>query len=558
MLEKAAGLRRTGAPRGGPRLDFQEHLADLEAAGLVERIDTPINKDTELHPLVRWQFVGGVPEVKRRAFLFTNVTDAKGRKYDIPVVVGALSASPEIYAMGMGRKVEEIGEAWMQAIAHPVPPVAVSAAPCQEVVITGNDLKAPGGLAALPVPVSTPGFDSAPYLTATLCITRDPDSGIQNMGTYRAALKAADRLVVRMVAREATGAGGFRHWLKYRERGEPMPMAIVIGAAPIVVFTGPQKLAIDLDELAVAGGAAGEPIRIVKAKTVDLNVPADAEIVIEGLIDTQKLEPEAPFAESNGYVALEAFNMPMQVTAITRKKKPVFCSIISQVTPSESSVIKKVAYEPLFLAYLRDQLAIKGVLRVAMHERLTNLRPVMFLQIAHGTPRTEVWRALHGAATLQSNCGKIVVAVSDDIDPASVDAVLWSLAYRSNPIEDVQLVPNRGAVQGAQYGPQQSDSSMLIDATRKRPMAPLALPTREHMEHARELWERLGLHPLTAISPWHGYHLGDWTDAWENFARRAAAGDWEISGLETLARQRGGVMPETSVRAVEKPGKPSE
>jgi len=78
------------------------------------------------------------------------------------------------------------------------------------------------------------------------------------------------------------------------------------------------------------------------------------------------------------------------------------------------------------------------------------------------------------------------------------------------------------------------------------------------MEHARELWERLGLHPLTAISPWHGYHLGDWTDAWENFARRAAAGDWEISGLETLARQRGGVMPETSVRAVEKPGKPSE
>jgi len=558
MLEKAAGLRRTGAPRGGPRLDFQEHLADLEAAGLVERIDTPINKDTELHPLVRWQFVGGVPEDKRRAFLFTNVTDAKGRKYDIPVVVGALSASPEIYAMGMGRKVEEIGEAWMQAIAHPVPPVAVSAAPCQEVVITGNDLKAPGGLAALPVPVSTPGFDSAPYLTATLCITRDPDSGIQNMGTYRAALKAADRLVVRMVAREATGAGGFRHWLKYRDRGEPMPMAIVIGAAPIVVFTGPQKLAIDLDELAVAGGAAGEPIRIVKAKTVDLNVPADAEIVIEGLIDTQKLEPEAPFAESNGYVALEAFNMPMQVTAITRKKKPVFCSIISQVTPSESSVIKKVAYEPLFLAYLRDQLDIKGVLRVAMHERLTNLRPVMFLQIAHGTPRTEVWRALHGAATLQSNCGKIVVAVSDDIDPASVDAVLWSLAYRSNPIEDVQLVPNRGAVQGAQYGPQQSDSSMLIDATRKRPMAPLALPTREHMEHARELWERLGLHPLTAISPWHGYHLGDWTDAWENFARRAAAGDWEISGLETLARQRGGVMPETSVRAVEKPGKPSE
>jgi len=552
MLDQAADLRRTQSARTRPRLDFQQHLADLEAAGLIERVDAPINKDTELHPLVRWQFIGGVPEEKRRAFVFTNVTDAKGCKYDIPVVVGALSASPEIYAIGMGCKVEEIGEAWMQAIAHPIAPQRVSAAPCQDVVITGEALKAPGGLAALPVPVSTPGFDSAPYLTATLCITRDPDNGVQNMGTYRAALKAADRLVVRMVAREATGAGGFRHWLKYRERGQAMPIAIVIGAAPVVAFTGPQKLAVDLDELGVAGGLAGEPIRIVKAKTVDLDVPADAEIVIEGLINPQKLEPEAPFGESNGYVALEAFNMPMQVTAITRKKKPVFCSIISQVTPSESSVIKKVAYEPLFLAHLRDQLAIKGVLRVAMHERLTNLRPVIFVQIKHDTPRTEVWRALHGASTLMSNCGKIVVAVSDDIDPSSVDAVLWSLAYRSNPIEDVELVPNRGGVQGAQYGPEQSDSTMLIDATRKRPMAPLALPTREYMEHARELWERLGLHPLTVTSPWHGYHLGDWTEVWEKFAKRAAAGDWELSGRETLARQREGVMPETSVRAVEK------
>jgi UbiD family decarboxylase len=544
-----AGEGREGAR---PRLDFQEHLADLEAAGLVERIDAPINKDTELHPLVRWQFVGGVPEDKRRAFAFTNVTDSKGRKYDIPVVVGALAASPDIYAIGMGRKVEDIGAAWLDAIAHPIAPVTVATAACQEIVITGDDLKAPGGLAALPVPVSTPGFDSAPYLTATLCITRDPETGVQNMGTYRAALKAADRLVVRMVAREATGAGGFLHWLKYRKRNEPMPIAIVIGAAPVVVFTGPQKLAIDCDELGVAGGLAGEPIRVVKAKTVDLNVPADAEIVIEGVIDPQILEPEAPFGESNGYVALEAFNMPMRVTAITRKKKPVFCSIISQVTPSESSVIKKVAYEPLFLSHLRDGLGIKGVTRVAMHERLTNLRPVIFVQVAHGVPRTEIWRALHGASSLMSNCGKIVVAVSDDIDPASVDAVLWSLAYRSNPIEDVQLVPHRGGVQGAQYGPEQNDSSMLIDATRKRPMAPLALPTREHMEHARALWQRLNLHPLTVTAPWHGYELGDWTERWETFARRATAGDWELSGRETAARQRRGGMPETSVRAVEK------
>ena len=179
------------------------------------------------------------------------------------------------------------------------------------------------------------------------------------MGTYRGALKAQDRLGVRMSSRPG-GAGGYLHWRKYQKRKEPMPCAIVIGCAPVVLLTGPQKLPVDQDEMAVAGGLAGGPICIVKAITVDLYVPADAEIVIEGLIDSEWLEPEGPFGESHGHVALEDFNMSMKVTAITRKRAPVFVSIISQVTPSESSVIKKVAFEPMFLAHLRDQLGIRG------------------------------------------------------------------------------------------------------------------------------------------------------------------------------------------------------
>src|SRR5579864_644483 len=141
-----------------PRLDFQEHLADLEAQGLLVRVDRPINKDTELHPLVRWQFLGGIPEDERRAFLFTNVVDSRGRRYDIPVAVGALAASAKIYALGMGRPVSEIGAAWGHAIAHPIPPVVVRSPHCQEVILKGQDLCDPdGGLARLPIPVSTPG-----------------------------------------------------------------------------------------------------------------------------------------------------------------------------------------------------------------------------------------------------------------------------------------------------------------------------------------------------------------------------------------------------------------
>jgi 3-polyprenyl-4-hydroxybenzoate decarboxylase len=218
------------------------------------------------------------------------------------------------------------------------------------------------------------------------------------------------------------------------------------------------------------------------------------------------------------------------------------------VTPSESSVIKKVAYEPLFLNHLRNNLSIKGIRRVVMHERLTKLRPVIFLQYAADTPKSEVWRGLSGAATFMAGCGKIVIAVSDDIDPESLDAVLWSLAYRSNPIEDVHLEPYRGNLQGAQYGPRSADSGMLIDATRKRSMPPLALPARQFMERARTIWEELGLPALAAQSPWHGYTLGDWTDTWETSARRATVGEWETTGRETLARQRAGVAPETPTR----------
>src|SRR5215470_18378847 len=160
MLERRAQRENTAAKNRAPA-DFQEHLANLDAAGLLVRIERDVNKDTELHPLLRWQFQGGLDEDQRRAFLFTNVVGADGRRFDMPVAVGALSASARIYALGMGRPVDDIGRAWTAAIGHPVVPIAVARAPCQEAVMTDDDLRGPdGGLARLPVPISTPGFDA--------------------------------------------------------------------------------------------------------------------------------------------------------------------------------------------------------------------------------------------------------------------------------------------------------------------------------------------------------------------------------------------------------------
>ena len=111
------------AKRGYP--DLHEHLEELRRRGLLLTVDRPVDKDAELHPLVRWQFVGGMDEAERKAFLFTSITDGRGRKYDIPVVVGAIAANRAIYSVGMGAPLSEIQAKWDHAIAHPIPPRVV-------------------------------------------------------------------------------------------------------------------------------------------------------------------------------------------------------------------------------------------------------------------------------------------------------------------------------------------------------------------------------------------------------------------------------------------------
>src|SRR5437667_338677 len=437
--------------------DLHEHLAALKKAGLLITVERPINKDTEMHPLVRWQFRGGIEERDRKAFLFTNVVDSKGRKYDMPVVVGALAASREIYRLGMGCDLERINETWSRALANPIEPRVVRDAPCQEIVIEGSELDKPG-------------------------------------------------------------------------KG--------------------------LDALHLAGGLAGVPINVVKARTVDLLVPAEAEIVVEGCIDTEYLEPEAPFGESHGHVNLQEFNAYMDVTCITRRRDAILTSIISQVTPSESSLIKRVALEPLFLDHLRNALGIRGVKRVSMHEPLTNLRKVVVLIMDRNAPRTEIWRALYGAVAWNRAAGKYVIAVNDDIDPDNADALLWAMSYRANPDLDLQILRHRD--QG--HGPRSKrnhgeDASVLIDATMKEDFPPISLPKREYMERAKAIWEELGLPKLKPESPWYGYSLGEWPDELERAAAMAVKGDYFETGKLLAKRRRKDVGMNTEVR--ELPGRPT-
>ena len=271
--------------------------------------------------------------------------------------------------------------------------------------------------------------------------------------------------------------------------------------------------------------------------------------MIEGLIDTQMLEPEAPFGESHGYVNLQEYNAFMEVTAITRRRHAILTSFISQVTPSESSVIRRVAMEPVYLHHLRSVLGIKGVTRVAMHEPLTSLYAVIAIQFARGAAETEIWRALYGASALHRFAGKWIIAVDEDIAPDNADALFWAMSYRCQPQHDLAVVPHKDPGHGPR-GPRDGGESaaVLVNATLKGTFSPVALPRREFMENARSIWERLGLPALKPEAPWHGYDLGHWPQELERQAAMATRSEYFELGKNLANERRSDVAMNTPVR----------
>jgi 4-hydroxy-3-polyprenylbenzoate decarboxylase len=219
------------------------------------------------------------------------------------------------------------------------------------------------------------------------------------LGNYRAQIKAETRLGISLGADQHAVI----HWKKCRDKRRPLEAAIIIGGPPVVAYACVQKVPYGVDEYDIAGGLAEEPIRLVKCKTVDLEVPAEAEMVIEGHLPTDYLEPEGPYGESHGYIHPRQESPFIDVTCVTHRKDMILTGIMSQVTPSESSMIKKVGYDTLFLKHLRDECGLKNVVRVMMHEALVNLRKLVIVQVKNllplQVPRRHSFLARYGKGT---------------------------------------------------------------------------------------------------------------------------------------------------------------
>ena len=528
---------------GYPFKDFRDYLTELDRRGLLVRVARPINKDTELFPVVRLQF-RGLPEAQRRAFLFEQVVDSRGRRFEASVAVGAFASSRQVYftALGIDEEGEGLGRVWEQALAHPIEPATVATGPCKEVVILDEaELQRTGGVDAFPHPISTPGFDPAPFLTSAYWVSRDVETGQYNVGTYRGMIKGASRVGLQMDTPVQHIA---IHLEKARQAGRPLEVAIVIGAVPAVGLASVQKVPYGISEYAVAGGLMGEPLEVVPCETVDLLVPAHAEIVIEGTIDPFVLEPEGPFGEASGFLGPRTSSPVLQVRCITHRRSPVVQAFVSEFPPSESTLMRKIGFENVYTRFLRVSCNLGAVQRVCFYESgACNM--VFVIQLKDPAPG-QAWQALYAASGYEPSMGKYIIAVDDDVDPEDLNAVLWALSFRTQPERDVRVIggklprldPSMSGSRDAASGQEANASALLIDATRPHAYPPTSLPAKENMERALQLWEELKMPDLNLARPWHGYELGAWSSRNREEAARAMRGDYLTTGDDLAGESR--------------------
>jgi 4-hydroxy-3-polyprenylbenzoate decarboxylase len=524
--------------------DLRAFLDVLEERGKLCRFAEPVNKDTELAPLMRVQFCG-LPEHERQVVLFENVTNTAGGTYEMTVAGGVYGVSEEIAALGLGcERPEEILERFHHGLEHQIPPVLVQDAPVQEEVHVGEDLES-CGLDEIPVPVEEVGFSQI-IRTGLPMISHDPETGIRNVGTYNTFFH--DR--TRAVAGISPGHHAMRyHWQSARRRGEDLPIAIVIGALPNVMLVGCSRIPYGIDELAVAGGIAGRPVEVVRCKTIPVEVPAHAEIVIEGRLSITDLGPRLAFGEYPGYMNMERNSRPlMHITAITHRKHAIHTPVLVGMPPSDNNVLNGLANAAMLYHTLRYDCGFP--VNDVYFPQMGGGNDFCILRIDRGTGR-QAWQALEASAGLLS-ATKYIVVVDWDVDIRDLELLMWTLSYRTQPEIDVNIQRGRNAgldpsaaVTGSTKGQMESAPGgpsdyfrVLIDATMKGAYPPVALPKQEYMERALKQWLAHPDLPRPRLrTPWHGYTLGYWDEEDQRLADILTAGDYRALGRIAAEKQ---------------------
>lgn len=525
--------------------DLRAFMRRLDERGKLYRFTEPINKETELYPVFRVQ-QRGLRDDERKALLFENVVGAKGDHYEMACLAGAYAASDAVLLIGLGcDSYQEALERWHIARSSPIDPVVIERAPVQEHVSMGEDL-ARRGLDILPVPVEEPGF-SAMLRCGLPMITKDPVTGVRNVGTYNAFLKARDRM------QAAIGPGAHAmvyHWEAARKRGEGLPVAIVVGCDVPTMAVSSASIPYGVDELGVAGAFMGAPIELARCKTIPLEAPAHAEMVIEGIMSTSVVEPRLPFGEFPGYIHSDLTVRPVfNVTAITHRTNPIFTPVLVGMPPSDTSVVWGFAHAAETYHRLKYECGLP--IEEVAYPDWGGGSAICLVRVSDSATREQVQDMVRELEHKSGDARKYTILVDWDIDVRDAECVFWALAFRTARRRDISLVPTHfggldpsGSPAGTGRGRLSAEGDepdftrVVIDATRKWAYPPVALPKKPFMDRALEIWANHKDLPSPRMrQPWYGYTLGYWPDEHQRYADMIVNGDYLKLGEEMVEFQ---------------------
>ena len=460
---------------GNPVKDMRSWIADLEAAKELIRIDKPVDPLTQMGSLLYqsrekalfferlphgWRSLGQAPANVRQAAIAFGVPEERL----IPLV-----------AERMGRRIE---------------PVMVADGPVKEVKLKRGEFD----LTQLPVHVAGQR-DGGPVIGSGLVVSKDPDTGRRNVSFHRLQIKGPEKSGILLYPRHT-----WRNYLKYQEKNRPMPVAIFIGHHPLYYAAAATSAPYGVDEFEVAGGYLESAVRLVKCDTVDLEVPADAEIVLEGHIPPHTREDEGPFSEfQDYYVTGTGKNPVVEYQFMSRRRDAIFKNL-QNGSEMEGCVFHKVPMSATIFRRLKD---VGGG---------TNLHNVMALPGIFGvvvqmTPRFygEAKNLLMAALSSEYQHPKVAIAVDEDVDIFNHTELMWALSTRVNPERDVVIIPatHNHAMDASlpELGApgtmlwQRMGSKMIIDATIPPPADAAA---RSAFERIRPLNPQLRLEDFAA------------------------------------------------------------
>jgi 4-hydroxy-3-polyprenylbenzoate decarboxylase len=437
-----------------PYQSLRDFMEALEKSGRLVRVTEPVSPNLEMTEIQTRLLAEGGPAV-----LFENVVGDDGKKYDMPVLVNLFGTVDRV-AAGMNRKPEELREVGetLAFLKQPEPPASireafsmlplaktvmamkpktVSKAPCQEIVLEGDDID----LSKIPVQSCWPG-EPAPLITWPLVVTQGPSAGAKggdkrdvfNLGIYRMQVLGKNKTIMRWLKHR----GGAQHHARWKqEKRDPLPAAIVLGADPGTILAAVTPVPDTLSEYQFAGLLRGEKVELVDCKTVPLKVPATAEIVLEGYVSLDEYAPEGPYGDHTGYYnSVEDFPV-FTVTAITMRKNPIYLSTFTGRPPDEPSVLGE-ALNDVFVPLLQQQ--FQEIVDFWLPPEGCSYRiAVVSMKKAYAGHAKRVMMGVWSFLR-QFMYTKFVIVVDDDIDVRDWKDVMWAISTRMDPVRDITTV----------------------------------------------------------------------------------------------------------------------